>query len=141
MGSLDEEIKNEICLKDDQENLNKNNLVMKNNPKINYTDNNPKLHFQSGNINKLREVLKITNQVFMINNLKKQISNYRQIVKEKNEELSDLKVSSKVSKYKNLECEYKQRNEELFLLKNNYKKINQAYSEYLKFNVLEKIGN
>lgn len=57
MGSLDEEIKNEICLKDDQENLNKNNLVMKNNPKINYTDNNPKLHFQSGNINKLREVL------------------------------------------------------------------------------------
>ena len=85
-----------------------------------------KIKFHSvnaANIIKLREV-------FMINNLKRQINSYRQIVKEKDEELSSLKLNSKVSKYQTLESEYKNKNEELFLLKNNFRKINDAYSEY-----------
>jgi hypothetical protein len=65
----------------------------------------------------------------MINNLKRQINSYRQIVKDKDEELNSLKLNSKVSKYQNLETEFKTRNEELFMLKNNYKKINEAFSE------------
>ena len=69
----------------------------------------------------------------MINNLKKIINSYRLIVKEQNDELSNLKVSSKVLKYKNLETEYRNKNEELFLLRNNYKKINEAFSELRNF--------
>lgn len=66
----------------------------------------------------------------MINNLKRQINSYRQIVKEKDEELSSLKLNSKVSKLQNLESEFKNKNEELFVLKNNFKKINEAFYEY-----------
>ncbi len=47
----------------------------------------------------------------------------------KDEELSNLKLNSKVSKYNNLETDYRSKNEELFMLRNNYKKINEAFNE------------
>ena len=65
----------------------------------------------------------------MINNLKRQINSYRQIVREKDEELTNLKTNSKVSKYQNLETEFKSKNEELFVLKKNFGKINDVLSE------------
>lgn len=53
----------------------------------------------------------------MINNLKKQISNFKQILKIKEEEISNMKNSSKIAKYVLLEQEYKIKSEEAFSLK------------------------
>ena len=65
----------------------------------------------------------------MINNLKKQINDFKHIVKIKDEEISNLKVSSKVSKYHTLENDYKGKNEEIFILRENLNKLKDAYNE------------
>lgn len=91
-----------------------------------YNKNNPnKLSFQHinpANIIKLREV-------FMINNLKKQVLNFKQILKEKEEELMSLKNNSKVVKLQLLETEFRIKKEENFTLKENLDALKEAYQE------------
>ncbi len=66
----------------------------------------------------------------MINNLKKQILNFKQILKEKDEELTNLKANSKVSKLQLLENEFRVKREENFTLKENLEELKEAYQEY-----------
>lgn len=66
----------------------------------------------------------------MINNLKKQIINFKQILKEKDEELTNLKTNSKVSKLQLLENEFRLKKEENFSLKENLEELKEAYQEY-----------
>jgi hypothetical protein len=66
----------------------------------------------------------------MINNLKKQILNFKQILKEKDEELTNLKANSKVSKLQLLENEFRVKREENFTLKENLEDLKEAYQEY-----------
>jgi hypothetical protein len=65
----------------------------------------------------------------MVNSLKKQINDFKQIVKAKDEEINSLKVNSKVVNYINLENDYKNKNEENFILKDNLNKIKEAFCE------------
>jgi hypothetical protein len=67
----------------------------------------------------------------MINNLKKQILNFKQILKEKDEELVNLKVNSKVAKLQLLENEFRLNREENFTIKENLEELKEAYREYL----------
>lgn len=71
-------------------------------------------------------------EVFVISSLKKQITQMRQIIQQKEEELENIKLNSKVMKYAKLEYTYNNNLTEL----NQYKKEN----EYLKFNLEETIG-
>ena len=71
----------------------------------------------------------------MINNLKKQILNFKQILKEKDEELTNLKANSKVSKLQLLENEFRVKREENFTLKENLEDLKEAYQEYQKVNI------
>ena len=69
----------------------------------------------------------------MINNLKKQINDFKQIIKIKDEEISNLKINSKVSKYNILENEYKVKNEENFVLRENLNRLKDTLIEYILF--------
>jgi hypothetical protein len=66
----------------------------------------------------------------MINNLKKQILNFKQILKEKDEELTNLKANSKVAKLQLLENEFRVKREENYTLKENLEDLKEAYQEY-----------
>ena len=65
----------------------------------------------------------------MINNLKKQVNHFKQILKSKDDELSNLKTNSKVAKYQIIENEYKIKNEECFILRENFCNLKEAYDE------------
>ena len=67
----------------------------------------------------------------MINSLKKQIANFKQILKFKEEELFQLKSSSKVAKFQLLETEYRQKMGEYFQIKENHEKIKDSILLYI----------
>lgn len=56
----------------------------------------------------------------MINSLKKQISYFKQILKVKEEEINQLKSSSKVAKFQILEIDYKQKMEDYKQIKEHF---------------------
>ena len=91
-----------------------------------YNSNNPNklnfMHINPANIIKLREV-------FMINNLKKQVINFKQILKSKDEEIAGMKNNSKVAKLQILENEFRIKNEENFSLKENFEALKEAFDE------------
>jgi hypothetical protein len=62
----------------------------------------------------------------MINSLKKQISNFKQILKHKEEEILTLKTSSKVAKFQLLETEYRQTTEDYFQVKEGFEKMKDS---------------
>ena len=62
----------------------------------------------------------------MINSLKKQISNFKQILKMKEEENIFLKNSTKVAKFQLLENEYRLKMEEYFQIKDNFEKMRDS---------------
>jgi len=62
----------------------------------------------------------------MINSLKKQISNFKQILKMKEEEINFLKNSTKVAKFQLLENEYRLKMEEYFQIKDNFEKMKDS---------------
>lgn len=103
-----------------------NSDVKENNFISNYNNNNANklmfAHINPANIIKLREV-------FMINNLKKQIMNYKQILTDKDDEISKLKNNSKVAKLQVLENEFRNKNEENYSLKENLDALKEAYEE------------
>ena len=65
----------------------------------------------------------------MINNLKRQVINFKQIVKSKEDEISNLKNNSKIAKLQSLETGYLKKNEENYFLKENLENLNQAFYE------------
>ena len=75
-----------------------------------------------GNLIKLKEA-------FTINNLKNQIQNYKQIISTKDDEINNLKQNTKVSKYSELESEFKQTFEDFNRLKDQYGILNQRFLE------------
>jgi hypothetical protein len=88
--------------------------------KMNFTSINP------ASIIKLREVIFQSKKVFMINSLKKQIANFKQILKNKEEEIHHLKSSSKVAKFQILENEYRIKMEEYYQIKENFDKMKDS---------------
>jgi hypothetical protein len=62
----------------------------------------------------------------MINSLKKQISNFKQIIKMKEEEIVFLKSSTKVAKFQLLENEYRIKMEEYYQIKDNFDKMKDS---------------
>jgi hypothetical protein len=62
----------------------------------------------------------------MINSLKKQISNFKQIIKMKEEEILYLKSSTKVAKFQLLENEYRIKMEEYYQIKDNFDKMKDS---------------
>jgi hypothetical protein len=69
----------------------------------------------------------------MINSLKKQISNFKQIIKMKEEEILFLKSSSKVAKFQLLENEYRIKMEEYYQIKENFDKMRDSLTLYNLF--------
>ena len=65
----------------------------------------------------------------MINKLKRQVINFKQIVKSKEDEISNLKNNSKIAKLQSLETEYLKKNEENYFLKENLENLKQAFYE------------
>ena len=65
----------------------------------------------------------------MINNLKKQVNDFKQIVKTKDEEIINLKINSKEGRFKTLESEHKGKNEEIFILRDSMNKLKEALKE------------
>lgn len=53
----------------------------------------------------------------MINNLKRQVLNFKQIVKSKEEDIANLKNDSKVAKLQSIEIEFRKKNDENYALK------------------------
>ena len=53
----------------------------------------------------------------MINNLKRQVLNFKQIVKSKEEDIANLKNNSKVAKLQSIEIEFRKKNDENYALK------------------------
>lgn len=64
----------------------------------------------------------------MINSLKKQISNFKQIIKMKEEEILFLKSSTKVAKFQLLENEYRIKMEEYYQIKDNFEKMKDSFT-------------
>jgi len=61
--------------------------------------------------------------------LKNQIQNYKQIISTKDDEINNLKQNTKVSKYSELESEFKQTFEDFNRLKDQYGILNQRFLE------------
>lgn len=62
----------------------------------------------------------------MINSLKKQIANFKQILKAKEDEIKHLKNSSKVAKFQILENEYRLKMEEYYQIKESFDKMKDS---------------
>jgi len=65
--------------------------------------------------------------------LKNQIQNYKELLNEKEEEISGLKSNIKISKFISLENEFTQMKEDYNRLQDQYVILNQNYNEYLIF--------
>jgi len=61
--------------------------------------------------------------------LKNQIQNYKQIISTKDDEINNLKQNTKVTKYSELESEFKQTLDDFNRLKDQYGILNQNFLE------------
>lgn len=61
--------------------------------------------------------------------MKNQIQNYKQIISTKDDEINNLKQNTKVTKYSELESEFKQTLDDFNRLKDQYGILNQNFLE------------